>query len=470
MPIALSRQWKLLVALLAGAALRMLFVHYWPQVDGDSLIYGEIAKNWLLHGTYALGHGDIAPTLIRLPGYPLFLAACFSIFGMEHYNAILYLQVAADLVTCLLIAGFVRLIRGPRAAFLALVLAALCPFTANYTSSPLTETLSIFCIALAMYALALLLHKPGLLPLALLTFAFSYAALLRPDGALLAVAFCPAIVIYGMHPPQLAPGISSAPALRFPRALRQAFLCGLISILPFIPWTLRNWNTFHVFQPVAPRYANDPGESSTPGAQRWVKTWCVDFASTFDFYWNLDSDLLDFESLPARAYDGTSSNGTSQRDETEALLEEYNQHTTVTPELDARFGALADARIREHPIRYYVGLPLARLVNMWLRPRVEALPIELHWWQYSEHPAETVFAWCYGALNLAYLIAAFVGWVKRPPLAGVLLAYMLLRSLLLATIEAPETRYTLECFPMIIALAAVALDRSRSAAPGKLSA
>ena len=48
-------------------------------------------------------------------------------------------------------------------------------------------------------------------------------------------------------------------------------------------------------------------------------------------------------------------------------------------------------------------------------------------------------------------------------LAGAMLAYMLLRSLLLATIEAPETRYTLECFPMLIALGAMAFGPRKRA-------
>jgi hypothetical protein len=38
-----------------------------------------------------------------------------------------------------------------------------------------------------------------------------------------------------------------------------------------------------------------------------------------------------------------------------------------------------------------------------------------------------------------------------------LLAYILLRSALLLTVEAPETRYTLECFPMIFAAGGIAL-------------
>jgi hypothetical protein len=40
-----------------------------------------------------------------------------------------------------------------------------------------------------------------------------------------------------------------------------------------------------------------------------------------------------------------------------------------------------------------------------------------------------------------------------------MLLFILLRCALLATIEAPEPRYTLECFPMLIALAGVAFER-----------
>ena len=67
--------------------LRLWMLKQFFQVNGDSLIYGGLAKNLLLHGRYALtgGGGEIYSTLIRLPGYPLFLALCFRLFGMENY-------------------------------------------------------------------------------------------------------------------------------------------------------------------------------------------------------------------------------------------------------------------------------------------------------------------------------------------------------------------------------------------------
>ncbi len=111
---ALRKWWLIALALAAGAALRLWFIHAYPEVDGDPLVYGDIAKNWMLHSIYGRTiAGHIVPTLIRLPGYPLFLVLCFRLFGLEHYNAVMYTQVAIDLATCLLIAALACRIWSP---------------------------------------------------------------------------------------------------------------------------------------------------------------------------------------------------------------------------------------------------------------------------------------------------------------------------------------------------------------------
>jgi hypothetical protein len=271
-----------------------------------------------------------------------------------------------------------------------------------------------------------------------LAFAWSYAALLRPDGALLALVFFPALIFYGRS------------SLGYALSLRIALFVGLVSALPFTIWTLRNWHTFGVFQPLAPRSATDPSEPQEPGFQRWTKTWIADFASTYEIYWNVPGDDIDIHTLPARALD-------EDRGKTLDLIAKYNAGDVLTPQIDAGFAALAAERIRAHPFRYYVTLPLVRLADMWLRPRVEMLNIELRWWQYSRHRAETRIAYAYGALNLCYLAAALVGVFYWPRFVTAMVAYIVVRSLLLSTLEAPEPRYTLECFPMIIAFASAAL-------------
>src|SRR5205807_2802910 len=141
-----------LVATIAALALRFLFVFRYPHIVGDTFIYGDIAKNWLNHGIYGVTDlPAIRPTLIRLPGYPGFLAGMFAVFGQEHYRAVMIAQALIDTNTCLVIAALALELRNARAAKAAYLLAALCPFTAVYTAAPLSETLAIFCTAHALY-------------------------------------------------------------------------------------------------------------------------------------------------------------------------------------------------------------------------------------------------------------------------------------------------------------------------------
>ena len=96
-----------------------------------------------------------ASTRLLLPtsdllGYPAFLAAVFAIFGMEHYRAALVLQMFVDIGTCFVIADLAFRLFSTRAAKAAFLLAALCPFLANYTAAALTETLEVFFTALAL--------------------------------------------------------------------------------------------------------------------------------------------------------------------------------------------------------------------------------------------------------------------------------------------------------------------------------
>ena len=444
---------SILPALLAGALLRLWMLKHFFEVTGDALIYGGIAKNLLLSGRYALtvGTGETYPTLIRLPGYPLFLAGCFKVFGMENYASAAYVQIVLDLLACLLLADLARRVAPERlkrgAAHCTLWLAALCPFTAVYVANPLTEGLTLFTIALAMWCAARFGEKPGWGAALEFTFAVTYAALLRPDGALVAVAFTPVVVL------TVARERQQEWVRR--KAWQMVPVCVLLAAIPFAAWTWRNWKTLHVLEPLAPRYATDPGEPTQAGWVSWVRTWCLDFVSTYQVYWNVPGDTLDVSKLPARAFDSP-----QQYAETAALANDYNNGgNAMTSEIDARFARLARDRYAAHPFERHVLLPVGRMLDMWLRPRVENLPIDLDWWVYSHHYAETRFSWFYAGLNALYLLLGIAGLWLRPRLWRWMLAYMVLRSMLLMTVEAPEARYTLECFPMLFVLGGVALYR-----------
>lgn len=431
----------------AALALRLLFLFRFPSVTADSLIYGDIAKNWLQHGIYGIGGSQgVTPTFIRLPGYPAFLAAVFSICGMENYRAVLVLQVLIDLATCFLIADMARRMISARAAKAAFLLAGLCPFFANYAAAALTETLEIFFTALALDLAVAGLEKlqerrAGLwLGCGL---AIGAAILLRPDGGLLLASvgiYLGFLLVRSLKPDGLPP--------RY--VLQLGAIVFFAAVAPLIPWTLRNERTLHRMQPLAPRYANAENEFIPAGFNRWVKTWIADYVSVEEIYWAVPGSEMDVEKLPARAFDSA-----PQREQTAQLLAEYNNALHITPDLDARFAALAAERVDARPWRYYLQLPLLRIADMWLRPRTELLPSDTRWWEFDDDPRWSALAVTVGVVGLIYVAAGLVG-VARATItssAVLLITFVILRSLFLGTLENPEPRYTLECYPVLLLFA-----------------
>jgi hypothetical protein len=459
--------------MVSGLLMRLWCVSHLALILGDSLMYGDIAKNLLRHGVYGFSQGStppgafgISPTLIRLPGYPLFLAACFRLFGMEHYNAVLYTQAVVDLATCWLAGALAGRLFGSRAALVVLWIGALCPFTASYVATPMAETLVLASIALAFYSFA---RWQGAgrgynrwLWIAAAPLAWSI--LLRPEQVVFAAA-----VLAAMLWASLAHRASAVrPVGRASPVLVAAFCV----ILPLVPWTIRNWRTLHVFQPLAPKYANDPGELAPLGFARWYRTWAIGFPSTENVYWNYSGERIELGDIPVRAFDaGSPAASQDLRNRTVALLADYNATTghsvDVSPAIDARFAALGRERIREHPVLYYVALPVARVLDMTLRPRTEMMDVPLEWWRWSEYRGQTAFAAAYAALNLAYIavgVAGFFAWRRRAwlspdpqdtgkrafrELAFAMAASVVLRAALLLTIDNSEPRYTLEFFPVL---------------------
>jgi len=462
---------------MAALALRLFFFLNFPAVTDDSSIYANLASNWMQHGVYGQMRSgqtekQIVPTDTRLPGYPAFLAGIFWLFGAGNFKAVMLTQILVDLATCLIVADLTRRTVSERAARIAFVLAALCPFLANYASAVLTETLEIFFTALALDCAAAALNRMDVARAearaevraesraksdaldrtyrklwAATGAAIAACILLRPDGGILLAAIASYLAILAWR--------HRTDRKKMADILVAGIIVVVIALAPLAPWTIRNFRTLHHFQPLAPRYANETNELASRGFNRWVKTWIADYASVEEIYWNVPGDKIDPEKLPSRAIDDP-----AQRDETLAVIADYNRSQDMTPELDARFGKVAEDRIRAHPGRYYVVLPLLTVADMWLRPRTEILPPDVRWWEFHDDTKQSVLAVGFGLLNLTYVAAALLalipGQARRPSgirWAGLLISFLLLRSAFLGTLENPEPRYTLECYPAIIVLA-----------------
>ena len=449
---------------LAALGLRLLLVVYFPAVVDDSRFYANIAENWLRHGVYGITNsGVITPTLSRLPGYPAFLAVIFALFGVGNFRAVLLVQVTFDLATCFLIADLARRLFGERAAKAAFLLAALCPFLANYAAAALTETLEIFFTTLA-FDLAfrgLRIGEMGTLEppqapsyIVWLVCGLSVGGsiLLRPDGGILLAAIGGYLVwllartLHAGHRGVISP--------------RTIFLAGLLvaagAAAPLVPWTLRNLHTLHRFEPLAPRYATDSDEMVLKGFNRWVKTWMADYVSVQEIYWSMPGADIDGTRLPRRAFDSS-----QQGEKTNELIADYNRDHDMTPELDSRFAALAAERVHAAPLRYYVWLPAVRIIDMWLRPRTELFPSDPRWWEFNDDRRWLTVSLGFGLINLAYAVTAFAGWLRGREFfgMGLFVLFLLLRSVFLGSLENPEPRYTLECYPVLIVLASACFHR-----------
>ena len=80
-----------------------------PANSGDTVLYEQMATNWLQHHVYAMDvDGQITPVDLRMPGYPAFLAIVYAITGRTGPDARLCVMIAqafVDLLSCVLIAA-----------------------------------------------------------------------------------------------------------------------------------------------------------------------------------------------------------------------------------------------------------------------------------------------------------------------------------------------------------------------------
>jgi 4-amino-4-deoxy-L-arabinose transferase-like glycosyltransferase len=470
-------------ALAAGFCLRLFFVLKYPMVSGDTALYEQMATNWLQHHVYAMAvDGAITPVDLRMPGYPAFLAVVYAITGRTGPDARIYVmlaQVVVDLCACLVIAGLAALLAllrpNPgvwrRVFIVTLWIAALCPFTANYVAVPMTEVFAGFFTAAALVSSIALIwdacggtaalfrsewaarHAESIFALAS-GFLIGMGTLFRPETPLLLLVVWILLFFIWLR------------RRRFLFLLQLVVLSGVGCALPLAPWAVRNFVTLHEVQFLAPKNSNLPGELVPYGFMAWEKTWLFRFKDCYLVPWKLNGEAIYLEDLPARAFDTP-----EERDRVAALLEQYNNDVTLSPEQDAAFGQLARERTARHPLRTYLWLPIARAFTIWFTPRIELLPFSgqispvAEAWR--EDPIDLGVTVGFFLLNALYVaLVAWGAWriwhessAARLAVA-LLLGYLLLRTAFLTTLETPEPRYVLVCFPAILALAGQAFARS----------
>jgi hypothetical protein len=472
-------------ALAAGLCLRLFFIIKHPMNSADTVLYEQLATNWLQHHVYAMNVDDaIRAVDLRVPGYPAFLALIYRITGRIGQDARFYVmlaQAAVDLCACLVTAGLAAMLArlrpepgcSCRAFSATLWVAALCPFTANYTAVPLTETFAGFFTAAAFAAAVGILWKDGggaaetvarsgwMARRSEAAFAFAagfligMGTLFRPETPMLLVILWVLIAFVWLKKRQFLFG------------LRLAAVAGLGCVLPLIPWAVRNYVTLHEVQFLAPKNTNMPGEFVPYGFMAWEKTWLYKFSDCYLVPWKLGDETINLEDIPSRAFDSP-----EEKERVGALLEQYNNDVTITAEEDAAFGQIARERTARHPLRTYLWVPVLRGFTIWFTPRIELLPFSGKVWPvkeaWQEDPIDFSFTVGFFTLGVLYVALALWGaarlWRENHALqleVAFFFAYIFVRTAFLTTLETPEPRYVLVCFPAVFALAGQVFARCK---------
>jgi hypothetical protein len=455
----------LVAALSLGFALRLFFVIHFPFYAGDTKFYDELARNFLDHRVYGLFvRGQLTPVDMRMPGYPVFLSGLYAVFGRSS-KAVMFFQAFIDVLTCVLtavIAGLIAPVQSKiRVATMALWMAALCPFTSNYSAALLTEVLSTFLTALAVLAFLTTFSRSS-----------TISSSKPSDRRLLysqAASWLVTGIIVGLETlvrPEtplflLAAGLVLAVCWRQRANWTKLFLAvswmsvGLF--LTLIPWAARNARTLGRIEFLAPRYAQTYGDFIPRGFYSWTGTWMVRFKYAYLVTWKLGKEPIRMEDLPETAFDSS-----AERARVELLLDHYNSDLQMSPLLDREFGTIAHERIRRRPIRTYLEIPLARMCAIWSTPRIALLPYSGKLWPPKEmwRNDTTSFATTigFGILNFIYLVLAAIGaWrFRKQPMVAFLVALVLIRTIFLTQLQTVEPRYVIVCYPVILVLGALA--------------
>ena len=351
------KQWLVFGALLIVAgAFRIAVAHWLPNdAPDDGRVYAQMARNVLEQHVYSHdAQPPFEPSLIRLPGYPLFLAGVYSIFGHTNNGAVRIVQGLIDTATC----GLIALLafywqpdekKKVASAIAALALAAVCPFTTIYAATILTEVLTNFLMIAMLVAVTLAFRsttedtekekrksfKRSPLWWCVAGLIGGLNVLFRPDSGLFVAAVGLTLGMTGL--------------LRFKKQFSGAVLKGAIFSVAFVliltPWTIRNWRVFHQFQPLAPAHGEMPGEFVPRGYYLWLRTWLDDESYIAPFLWSLDTDPIDIDDVPSYAFDSP-----DEQKRVATLLEAYNnERDSDASDSDSTSKSNASAALQSSP-------------------------------------------------------------------------------------------------------------------------
>ncbi len=458
-----------LLLVVAAAALwpRWQALEYRSEITWDSGVYFAVADNILERGCVSVSPGRCVPHWggNQMPGYPAFLAAVKAVAGSglglferfmepEAWRVIGVAQAFVFAAAAAYLAWSLHRLSG------SLLLAAaggiavgLSPLTAGWARFPLTESLAA-AVVVATAAEAVRSLAEGRLRHWQLGLWLAAAAYVRHDSVFL-VPFV-LVIAFALHAPRAA--------------LRALAITAVVAATPIAAWSARA--VHHGIAPTPPVYVFPDGWRPASGVLSWGRTWIVDEPDVTQFLQPVIMGRYDKIRIWPGYFDAAE---TAQLNELmPQLMRRPGQ--PVPQALDARFEALAAARVAADPLAHWLGRPLKRAATLWTAPK------SLHDFGWPERIEPAPWLKLYlrglGALALAAAAAAaLLRWRVEAALAGAALAAAAAKTALHAYTATVEQRYLTEAVPLLeIAIVVVAggallrMTAARAGSAGPVSA
>jgi Dolichyl-phosphate-mannose-protein mannosyltransferase len=405
-----------IAAFALGIALRLYMIVQPPIVTPDSTDrYEPLARKIISGEGLSRPHRPTyGPMSFNQPGYPLFLAAVYSVAG-ENRRAVVIAQALLEVLTVLFVLVIARWTDLAPLSRAAIALTAfVCPVLPLLTRAIWSETMATVALTGTVLAWLRAVRGGGPMPWIFAAAGSALCLLIRPDSAaaigLLAIAV---LVITGR-------------ALPF----RRIALATLVFVAALTPWVARNYIELGKFE-VLGVYSGFLDRSYV----RWLNTW-VDDASQLAPYWWYSTEASSPAYFPAdKVIDP------EERKRAEAALAEGRKSGSFNVDpVKQTFDELTAKARSERPFRTFVVVPLRRLASTWINLAGYA------------KSAAARSAWI--TLLLAALVGAGWGLRHRFNVALLLLAAVAGRSMLpLVFAIGVEPRFVVEALPAVFIFA-----------------
>ncbi len=320
---------------LIGSTLAVLtmVLMFGPYVGGDWARFESQAISLLSAQGYVTG--GIPETQLP-PGYPVFIALVYTLGG--NHQVVVGLQLIMLLVATNLVFLSLRQIN-LKIAFIGMLGVGLNPWLARVASSTMSETLGVFLCALLLWLFSTI-YRGHRGTAALVS--FGVVSIFLPLTSPATIILCLFLwLILGI---KLLPEVRSLVLL----------LTG--TLIVFLPWEVHCTKASGNFCVALYSYQSDTINNDL---FRWFRSWAKQ-ESDIDSALHVYANRQNFTLTPDRAFDSE-----QQREQlTQAILGDKFERFATTLKF-AEFARVADDRIRDSPLAYYLTLPLIRTATLW---------------------------------------------------------------------------------------------------------